>query len=69
MDLMLFGQERIDIKYWEAGDLKSAHGLQPRLIVLKSHREMRRYNGEADLFYIWKFQLMDGSESVIRAVN
>jgi len=68
-DLILYDRER-DIKYWEGGLIRQElPNLCPRVVVIKAEKELRNFGKEPNLYSVFKFHVMDGSETLIRAVT
>ena len=70
--MVLYGHENVEYKYIHKNGLLSfsSHKYpRPRFIVLTARKEERRYDRVGADFTVWVFQVMDGSNCIMKAVT
>lgn len=68
-DVVLYGLMK-NVKYWDNGKIKNDIPiLFPRVVVVKNQVDMRSYGIEPNLHAVMELFVMDGSETLIRAVT
>lgn len=68
-DVVLYGAVK-NVKYWKGGQLMNDRSiLCPHVVVVKNQVEMRTYGREPNLYAVAQLVVMDGSNTIIRAVT
>jgi hypothetical protein len=65
-------EPRIDdnIKNWKGGSIRDdIPNLSPRVTVINAKKPMRQYNKEPNLYAVYNLHVLDGSDTIMRAVT